>query len=130
MRNVLSVEVSVPVGVLFDFCVKPPNTTLWIPGVIKEEIDTEIIDVGTNYELTKDTGESFVVKVTEYVLDELIEWVSEDNNFHCKYEFTSIDENASKLKYTEWVDTGVLDEPFSESILLKMKSVIETQQIY
>ena len=44
----------------------------------------------------------------------------------CKYTFTSIDENTCELEYYEWVDTGILSEPFTIDILERLKNILES----
>lgn len=68
----------------------------------------------------------FAVTVGALQDDQIVEWVSKDNNYHCRYTYKAINDQTSELEYYEWVDSGVLDRPFSESTLRKLKQVLES----
>jgi len=123
-ENKLTIQISKPVNEVFVFTITPPNSTRWIPDVITEETNEWPICVGTVYKLQTKKGihEVFVTAIKE---NEIMEWVSKDKNYHCRYSYKSLDENTTELEYYEWKNQGQLDEPFSREILKKLKAVVE-----
>lgn len=123
--NKLVISINKPLHEVFSFTITPPNSTKWIPDVIKEETNEWPIQEGTVYTLLTKTGHTFKVNVSEFKNNKLVEWISSDNKFHCRYSYRPIDEKSSELEYYEWVDQGELEEPFTLTVLNKLKSVIE-----
>lgn len=123
--NRLIIQVHTSVHELFLFTITPPNSTLWIPNVVKEKTNEWPVRIGTIYTLTTQDGSTSNVIVSNIKEDTLVEWVSEDNNYHCRYNFSSIDKDFSKLEYYEKVDNGELIEPFTLETLEKLKLILE-----
>lgn len=126
-KNILTIEIHKPLHEVFLFCITPPNSTKWIPSVIKEETNEWPIKIGTIYKLTDDMGTISNVTVTGIKNDEYIEWTSEDQNYHCKYNLHGIDKETTELKYCEWVDQGDIKEPFTREVLTRLKSTLENK---
>jgi hypothetical protein len=122
--NKLTAHIEKPVHEVFNFAITPPNTTHWIPGIIAEETNEWPIQVGTVYKLQNDTGQTFEVIVSDLRPDQLVEW-TKDHNYHCRYSFKLLGENSTELTYYEWVDEGVLDEPFPAENLANFKRMVE-----
>lgn len=125
--NKLTIRINKPVQEVFAFTITPPNSTLWINSIDKEETNEWPIRVGTMYKLQDNKGEYSEVIVTAIKENKIVEWVSKNKNYHCRYTYRSIDKNTSELEYFEWVDKGELEDPFDLKILQKLKSVIKTQ---
>jgi|ERR1700722_9997874 len=123
--NKIIISINKSVQEVFLFTITPPNSTKWISDVINEETNEWPVREGTVYKLHTKAGHSFEVTVTEFEKNKTVEWTSTDKNFHCKYTYRPIDKNKSELEYYEWVEKGELDEPFTLSVLKKLKSVIE-----
>ena len=124
--NKLIIEINQPIGKVFEFTTTPPNSSKWIPGVKDEETNEWPVRSGTIYKLTDDLGNISNVKVENVKKNKLIEWVSEDRNYHCKYIFKEVKNNSiSILEYYEWVDKGEIESPFDRKILEKLKIILE-----
>lgn len=123
--NKLTIRINRLLHDVFKFTITPPNSTLWIDGVTSEETNEWPVKVGTIYKLQDKEGKHSEVIVTNIKEDELVEWVSKDQNYHCRYTFKPIDQNTTELEYYEWVDKENLEEPFTLQTLLKLKSVLE-----
>lgn len=49
-----------------------------------------------------------------------------DDTYHVRYVFNSLDENTTEVEYFEWVTTGELEVPFTQEGLDKLKDGIES----
>lgn len=123
MENTLSIQIGKPVQELFDFCVTPPNSSRWIPGVVTEETNEWPVRVGTIYRLRNERGDWFEVAVSAIEKNRLVEFLKDDG-YHCRYTFAGLNEEESELTYYEWMDSGEF-EPFTADALVKLKQVIE-----
>jgi len=126
-KNRLKITINKSVQKIFQFTITPPNSTLWIPSVVSETTNEWPIRIGTIYKLTNSNGESSEVIVTNIIKKKLIEWISKDKNYHCRYSFKSIKKNTSELEYYEKVDKGDIKEPFTLSVLEKLKKILENK---
>lgn len=125
-NNKLTIQINKSVAEIFEFTITPPNSTKWIPNIVKEEINEWPIRIGTIYKLQDNKGEWTEVVVENLKKDEFVEWASKDKNYHCRYLFKTIKNGISELAYTEWVNKGQINEPFTMNILGKLKLVLET----
>lgn len=98
-ENRLEIQINKPVSVVYRFCITPPNSTLWIPGVVKEETSELPIKIGTIYFLTNNSDEVSKVFVVNIKVNEYVEWISEDKNYHCSYSLNPINNNDTKMIY-------------------------------
>lgn len=128
-ENKLEIKINKPAIKVFNFTTTPPNSAKWIPGVIQEETSEWPIKTGTIYKLTDKNKKVSEVIVTGLKVGEFIEWRSKDDNYHCRYNYQSIDENSSVLEYREWVDNGEIEYPFMQEVLEKLKTVIENTKL-
>lgn len=124
-ENRLIIEINQSLHNVFLFCITPPNSTKWIPGIVGEETSELPVKNRTVYKLTNEQGSVSNVTVVNIINDDMIEWISEDDNYHCKYTFKSLGQNITELQYDEWVDKGDIEEPFNMNILGKLKKVLE-----
>ncbi len=125
-ENHLSILISRPIADVFSFTVTPPNSTLWIPDIVDEKIDTPSVIEGTVYDLTDKKGLVSKVVVSRIKKNEYVEWVSSDRSYHCRYTYTLINEQTTKLEYYEWDDNKDLAEPFTIKVLEQLKKVLES----
>ncbi len=123
----LSIRISKPVNEVFAFTITPMNTKLWVDSVKVEETNEWPIHIGSKYRnQNKTTGEWNEYTVTDYKEYKVFELASKDKNYHVRYTYNSIDQETSEFEYYEWVDKGELEDPFTQEILEKLKSVVES----
>ena len=124
-ENKLSVLINKPVGEVFAFTVNPKNTPLWVDSIIEEKTSWWPIAIGSVYENRSKGGKWSAYTVVGFKENRLLELVSGDKNYHVKYTYKAIGNQASELEYYEWVDEGELDRPFTLRVLEKLKSLLE-----
>lgn len=126
-NNKFIIQINKSVDEIFDFVTTPPNSTRWIESIVKEETSEWPVKIGTVYKLWDEKGNISEMKVANIKNNEMVEWISGDQNYHCRYILKNIDKNISEFEYYEWTDEGELKEPFTIDILEKLKFVIENQ---
>jgi hypothetical protein len=124
-RNTISVQINKPISVVFEYTINPKNTPLWIDSVDVEETDNWPIQLGTTYRNKGEQTEWNVYKVSDFVKDSVFELTSTDNKYHVRYVYKFLNEDSTEMTYDEWVDSGELNDPFSEEVLKKLKKVLE-----
>jgi len=55
--NTLAIKINKPIHEVFAFCVTPPNSSRWIPGIVDEKTSEWPVRVGTVYRLQNKTGD-------------------------------------------------------------------------
>lgn len=124
-ENKLIVIIQKPLKYVFDFTTDPKNTSKWIENIEQEETNEWPIKLGTIYR-NKDISDKFSEYVVTYLeKNKVFELASKDGNYHVRYTYRAINDGC-ELEYFEWLDEGNLDQPFNQSILDKLKSVIES----
>jgi hypothetical protein len=123
-ENKLTVTIHKPLSEVFAFCITPPKAALWVPDIINEITNEWPAKVGTIYTEYENNDSSFKIIVTDYKKNEYIEWKTENGNYHVRYTFVPVDQNTTQLEY---VESGDVDNPFTQKILEKLKQVIENE---
>lgn len=118
-------EIKKSVEEVFVYAIDPRNTPKWIDTIIVEETNEWPAYIGTEYAHQNEDGSLSGYKVTQFEKNKLFELTSKDGIYHVRYTFISIDENSCTLDYYEWVDNGILENPFLNSHLQKLKSLLE-----
>lgn len=124
-QNTLTITIDKPLPQVFIFCITPPNSSRWIPGIVAEETNEWPVRVGTIYRLKNEAGEWTEIAISAIKENELVEFSK--GAYHCTYTFKAIGDQATKLTYHEWQDSGEL-EPFSQETLRKLKRVVEADK--
>jgi len=121
-ENTLTITINKPLVEVFAFCITPPKAKFWVPDISNETTNEWPAKVGTIYTEHKSDNTSFNIIVEDYEENQFIEWKTEDGKYHVRYTFTPIDQNTTQLIY---VETGDVDQPFTQEVLEKLKQVIE-----
>lgn len=111
---------------IIEFLLNPQNTPKWIDTISHEETNEWPVKEGSVYrnKTTDGTWHEYILTSLEpnhkgFILK------AKDGNYHVRYTITPVSESACDLEYFEWVIRGHLPEPFFESILKKLKMVLE-----
>ncbi len=124
-ENKLTVIINRTVEDLFEFTTNPKNTPLWIASITKEVSDGFPPKVGTQY---KNCGKNSVwdlYKVTEYEAPKIFSLTDLEENYHVRYAYTPLNGKQTELEYFEWMKEGELKNPFPQTSLNKLKSIID-----
>lgn len=123
-QNRLTIQINAPIESVFQFTVNPANTPKWISHIVEEQASEWPPVVGTTYRNRIEGGEW-----SEYIVDEIeenrfFELASKSSSYHVRYTYTEVN-SGTELEYFEWMDDGDLDGVFEQSVLVKLKDVIE-----
>lgn len=124
-ENKISVEIDCPVSEAFEFVINPVNAALWMVDIVKGEASESPIKVGTEYRNLNKKDVWVDYKVVTFKKDKVFELKAEKGHYHVRYVFGSMPDNKTKLDYYEWVSSGYLEYPLYESVLEKLKDLIE-----
>jgi len=126
----LTVTINRPAHEVFDFTLNPENTPKWIDGIVKEQTNESPTKLGTIYKNQSSDGNWNEYEITAYEPGIMFVMSKKDGNYHVKYTLKPLGDNQCELEYYEWVDSGDLDEPFTQDILDKLKDIIEKPKRY
>lgn len=123
--NKLKIVINKSAKEVFEFTINPENTPLWISHIKKEVADEYPPKIGTVYRNTTDyeTWEEYTV--TKLQENKSFTMKASDNNYFVRYTYKKLSETSTKLEYLEWVENGNLNNPFNQSVLSKLKVIIE-----
>jgi len=125
-KNKITIEINKPVEEVFLFTTNPKNTSFWIDSVEVEKSNEWPPKLGTIYRNrgTENIWNKYrVVNIKE---NEVFELFSSDGNYHARYTYKDLGGKA-ELEYFEWVDSGDIEDPFTQSVLGKLKTIMESE---
>lgn len=126
-QNILSIEINRPIAAIFNFCLNPENTPLWVDSILHEEINTQTPQLGTHYRNKSADGQWNEYEVTDFVTEKTFTFTQLGSPYRVRYDFDIISDGLTKLTYTEWVEAGDLESPFDRLPLEKLKNLVESQ---
>lgn len=124
----LTIEIHRSIPDIFAFTTDPKNTPLWVPGIIQEETNEWPVKIGTVYRNRGKSGGWSEYDVTDYKENEMFVFKKRNSAYHVRYDFASSASGGTLLIYTEWVDEGEIDDPFTRDILEKLKEIMESSR--
>jgi len=124
--NTLTVVIHKPVHEVFTFLLDPENTSRWIDSIISEETNGWPVKEGTVYRNKNREGVWHEYVVTSLEIDTYFIFRMKDGNYHVMYTFAAVSDKITEVEYKEWVIRGALADPFTQEILGKLKTTLET----
>lgn len=124
-KNKLTIIIDKPVMEVYGFTTNPKNTSKWIDLIEIEKCSDWPIKIGTTYQNKGKIGLWSEYSVVNLIESQIFELVSASRNYHVRYTYAPIDQNHTEMEYFEWVDEGDIESPFSQDVLIKLKTVME-----
>lgn len=110
---------------VFAFLLDPAKSPLWVDGFVEETTSEWPVQEGTIYRNLNMEGVWNEYAVTAIEQNKLLILRAMDGNYHVRYTLKPILEGETEVEYYEWVIRGVLEQPFVQSNLEKLKSILE-----
>lgn len=124
-KNKLIVTIAKPVSDVFTFLLDPTKSPLWVEGFVEETTSEWPVREGTVYRNLNKEGEWSEYVITSIEANKAFILRAMDGNYHVRYTLKPLSDTETELEYYEWVIRGVLEQPFSQTILEKLKGVLE-----
>ncbi len=129
-ENRLTVEVNVPVEVLFKFTTSPWNAHTWKEHVSVEECSPWPPQVGTSHYRNKcHNGVWKGYLLTAFEENRLFELTGNDGQMLVRYTYTDLGDGRSSIEYYESVKDGELADRFGSDAMYKLKHALEDKPL-
>ena len=125
-ENKITVIINKPIEGVFEFTTNPQNTHLWIPSIEEEIAEEYPPKMNTQYKNRGKDSDWDFYKVLEFEENKVFTLTNLDENYTVKYTYKKLNDNQTEMEYYEWMKEGELSNPFTKDILLKLKSVMES----
>jgi hypothetical protein len=123
------VAIDQPAQKVFGFTINPANTPKWIDSIIKEQASESPAKLGTVFKNQDRNGNWSGYEITAYQQNVMFVMSKRNGDYHVKYKLKPLANNRCELEYSVWVDTGSLNERFTQdmlhNLLQKLKDTIE-----
>ncbi len=116
--------IGAPAAKVFVFVTDPANTPKWIDFISQEKTNEWPPRLGTIYKNQNEAGEWRELEITEYVKNRMFVMSDHGSGYNVKYTLSAAGPNTTELEYYEWMDSGELDQPFTQEPLKKLKSIL------
>ncbi len=121
----LTIQIDKPVQDVFAFAINPENTPKWVDSVTREQTNEWPVKLGTIYRNQNITGVWSEYTVTEFEHDKLFT-LTKHGGLLVRYKLTPLGHNTTELEYHVRTETGEFEDSFIETIVAKLKEVLET----
>lgn len=125
-KNRLTITIQRSVQDVFSFLIDPSKSPLWVDGFVEEKTSEWPVREGTVYRNLNQNGVWNEFMVTAIELNKLFILRAMDGNYHVRYTLKPLSDGKTELEYYEWTIRGILDQPFSQTSLEKLKNILET----
>lgn len=123
--NRLTAIINKPIEFVFEFTTNPKNTPLWTPSIVEEIAEEYPPKINTEYKNRGKNSEWDYYKVVEFEENKLFTLKSLNGNYTVQYSYKGLKDHQTEMEYFEWVEEGNLEKPFTQAILMKLKSIME-----
>ena len=124
-ENEILVTINKPITEVFAFTTNPKNTPLWLPQIVEEVSDSYPPKIKTIYKNKSKDGKWSYYEVVEIEKNKIFTLMSGDKNYFVKYSYTKLGSKKTRLSYFEWVEKGELENPFTQTDLDRLKTIME-----
>lgn len=121
----LTISIRKSAAEVFAFLLDPTKSPLWVDGFVREETSEWPVQEGTVYRNLNTEGEWNEYVITSIETNKAFILRARDGNYHVRYTLVPISDTEIELEYYEWVIRGMLEQPFSQGVLEKLKGVLE-----
>lgn len=126
-QNKLKITIKRKLRDVFRFTTDPANTHVWIPTIVEEIAGNYPPEVGTVYKNRGAETDWDEYSVSALEPDHIFELTSSDGKYHVRYTYNQIKPGTTEMEYFEWMDEGELANPYSQSVLENLKSILENK---
>lgn len=126
-ENKIIVVINKSIEEVFKFTTNPKNTHLWIPSIHEEIAEEYPPKIDTQYKNRGQDSEWDFYKVVDYEPNKIFTLSDVNGNYHVRYTYKKLSERQTEMEYFEWMKDGELKKPFAESVLQRLKSVLENE---
>ena len=125
-ENKITIIINKPIEEVFEFTTNPKNTHLWSPSIVEEVAEKYPPQIGTKYRNRGNDSDWDFYKVVEFQNNKIFTLSDLENNYHVKYTYRKINDNQTEMEYFEWMENGELSNPYTDDVIQKLKSVMES----
>lgn len=118
-----TIVINKPIEEVFTFTINPANTSKWVESIVTEQTNEWPVKLGAIYRSQNRAGEWAELELTALEPNKAFTMRMVDGS-EVRYSFTAPNTDITKLDYV-WASDGLLDASFLDSILTKLKTVIE-----